>query len=175
MSCGTHTHEPCGVGIIHVVHMHREGITRETLLSAVNVSYYTRAGCVFHMSTSRHVCARVMSPTWMCHATRAYESVVSQKWMGHVNASCHAYERVMARVWMSHVVRVNESCYASERVMSRIWKTYITNINEACHAYERVMSRIWVSKATHLNETWLACEQAILHVRTSHVTHMTKS
>ena len=54
----------------------------------------------YTMNESCHTYERVMSHTWISHAT-------------HLN---HTYEWVMSQTWMSHVTHMNESCHTYEHM-----------------------------------------------------------
>ena len=87
----------------------------------------------------------------MNESCRAYESVLSHTWIGHVT-----------RIEMSHVTHMNKSCHTYEQ-SCHTYKCVFTHIEERCHTYECIF--------THTEESCHTYECVFAHFEESYHTN----
>ena len=144
---------------------------------------HTHTDTCTNMNAPSHIHERIMSQTWIIHATLLNESCHTRELdmfhtrmshVTHMNASVHTYEWAISHTWMSHITHMN----APSRTHKCI--TVHTQVNAPRHVEygDTCTSRIaklytykW-RHFTHMNESVGSYEWAISHTWMSHITHM---
>ena len=112
MTCLIHT---CDVTHLYVWH---DSFTCVTCL--IHVCDMTHS-CVWLDYESHHRDSNTGDhPYTMNESCHTYERVMSHTWISHATHLNHTYEWVMSQTWMSHVTYMNESCHKYEH-MGWLW------------------------------------------------------